>query len=472
MGIPSIMETGVKTIRGLAPLIKSGAVSVPKLVQDTLTRISRLDPAINSYITVLSESALREGEMADKQIAEGRYLGPLHGIPIAVKDLFYIKGVRMTAGSKILFNHIANYDSTVIRRLHEAGAILLGTTNLHEFAAGATNVNPFFGAVHNPWDLTRISGGSSGGSAAAVSAGLALGALGTDTAGSVRIPAALCGVVGLKPTYGMVSKFGVIPPEAAFDTVGVLTRCAWDAAALFSIITGHDPLDPTSVRAEVLDFIAGVEESFSHGRIGVPRGFFQDVIDQRISKFFERFITNLGRLEVASEDVEIKDIDRAFDIWFPIHRAENAAFHAEWYPSRSSEYGEDVRRGLQSGMEVTAVQYLNAQKSRARMEKEMVETMSHLDYLALPTVAVPAPRIGEDPMRVGGKAFDVHRLLIKLTVPFNVTGFPSLSLPIGSIDGLPVGAQIVGKPFEEVKIMALANAYEEKYGLFGEPTLN
>ena len=261
----------------------------------------------------------------------------------------------------------------------------------------------------------------------------------------------------------------VIPPEAAFDTVGVLTRCAWDAAALFSIITGHDPLDPTSVRAEVLDFIAGVEESFSHGRIGVPRGFFQDVIDQRISKFFERFITNLGRLEVASEDVEIKDIDRAFDIWFPICRAENAAFHAEWYPSRSSEYGEDVRRGLQSGMEVTAVQYLNAQKSRARMEKEMVETMSHLDYLALPTVAVPAPRIGEDPMRVGGKAFDVHRLLIKLTLPFNVTGFPSLSLPIGSIDGLPVGAQIVGKPFEEVKIMALANAYEEKYGLFGEP---
>src|SRR2546422_8703246 len=172
MGIPSIMQTGVKTIRGLAPLIKSGAVSVPKLVQDTLTRISRLDPAINSYITVLSESALREGEMADKQIAEGRYLGPLHGIPIAVKDLFYIKGVRMTAGSKILFNHIANYDSTVIRRLHEAGAILLGTTNLHEFAAGATNVNPFFGAVHNPWDLTRISGGSSGGAAPAVVAGL------------------------------------------------------------------------------------------------------------------------------------------------------------------------------------------------------------------------------------------------------------------------------------------------------------
>jgi aspartyl-tRNA(Asn)/glutamyl-tRNA(Gln) amidotransferase subunit A len=301
----------LKSIRELSPMIRSGSLSVTRLTAETFNRISKLNSSTNSFITVLQEVAMTEAERAERQIAEGRYLGPLHGIPVAVKDNISIRGVRSTAGSKILGDRIAAYDSTVVRKLHEAGAIIVGTTNMHEFAGGATSVNPFFGPVRNPWDTERISGGSSGGSAAAVSAGMAAGALGTDTAGSLRIPAAFCGVVGLKPTFGSTSRFGVVPAVASFDTVGVIAGCVWDAAVLFSAIAGKDDHDSTTIDRGTLPSLTEAERTPEQGKIAVPRSFFFEVLDEGVSDLFERFLTNMGEFGLSRGDLEVEVLQRA-----------------------------------------------------------------------------------------------------------------------------------------------------------------
>jgi aspartyl-tRNA(Asn)/glutamyl-tRNA(Gln) amidotransferase subunit A len=461
----------VKSIWELAPRIKRGELSPVSLVRETLQRIDRLNPRVNAYITILRDSALKEAESAEKAIREGKYLGPLHGIPIAIKDLIYINGVRITAGSKILATHTATYDAPVIRRLRSAGAVIIGTTNLHEFASGVTSVNPFFGPVRNPWDLTRISGGSSGGSAAAVAADLTVGAMGTDTSGSVRIPAALCGVVGLKPTYGRVSRAGVIPLAASFDTVGTLTSSCWDAAVLLRAISGRDPQDPTPADVEVQDYVSELERPMAASRVGVPRRFFFDIVDPEVSMLFELFLERLTQSGVTTSDSEIREIDKVYDTWAAIRRGEAAAFHDQWFPTMANEYGEDVRRAIEKGREVTAVQYINAQNRRPELKSSFLEAMRQVDFLAVPTTPVPAPLIGEEQVEVAGNKVDVYSILSRLTLPFNVTGFPVVSIPIGLVRGLPVGAQIIGRPFEESAILRLAFNYERKFG-FPAPPLN
>lgn len=461
----------VKSIRELAPRIRKGELSPVSLLRETLLRIERLNPRVNAYITVLEESALREAESAEKALREGEYLGPLHGVPIAIKDLIHIDGVRLTAGSKILATNTATYDAAVIQRLRSAGAVIVGTTNLHEFASGVTSVNPFFGPVRNPWDLKRISGGSSGGSAAAVAADLAVGAIGTDTSGSVRIPAALCGVVGLKPTYGRVSRVGVIPLAPSFDTVGTLTASSWDAAALLRVISGKSDQDETAVDVEVPDYVSEIERPLSKGRVGVARGFFLDVISPEVFKLFNLFIERLVRVGMTTVDVEMREIGKVYDAWAAIRRGEAAAFHEKWFASRKRDYGEDVRRSIEKGMEVTAVQYINAQNRRSELRASLLDAMAQVDFLVVPTTPVPAPRIGEDTVEVAGKKYDVYSLLSRLTLPFNVTGFPAVSIPLGLAHGLPVGAQIVGRPFEEGSILRLALTYEKNFAFPSPPPL-
>ncbi len=462
----------MKSIRELAPRIKRGELSPVSLVEETLQRIDRLNPRVNAYITILRDSALKEAESAEKALHEGNYLGPLHGIPVAIKDLINIRGVRITAGSKILATQVGTYDAPVIRSLRSAGAIIIGTTNMHEFASGVTNVNPFFGPVRNPWDLTKISGGSSGGSAAAVAANLTVGAIGTDTSGSIRIPAALCGVVGLKPTYGRVSRVGVIPLAGSFDTVGTLTSSCWDAAVLLSAISGGDPQDQSAAEVEVQDYVSEVERQTASNRGGVPRRFFFDIIDPEVSKLFELFLERLNKLGIGTTDVEIKQIDKVYDTWAAIRRGEAAAFHEQWFATMPDAYGDDVRRSIEKGMEVTAVQYINAQNRRPELKNSYLEAMRQVDFLAVPTTPVPAPSIGEEQVEVAGKKFDVYSILSRLTLPFNVTGFPVVSIPIGLAHGLPVGSQIIGRPFEESLILRLAFNYEKRFGLLGPPPLN
>lgn len=461
----------MKSIKSLAPRIERGELSPVRLTEEVLSKAERLNPRINAYITILRERALREAEAAERSIREGSYLGPLHGIPIAIKDLIYIDGVRCTAGSQILSTQVATYDSNVVKKLREAGAIIVGTTNLHEFASGVTSVNPFYGPVRNPWDTTRISGGSSGGSAAAVAAGMTVGAVGTDTSGSVRIPAALCGVVGLKPTYGRISRHGVIPLSTSFDTVGTLTSCVWDAAAMLQALAGHEASDETSEDVEVQNYFEGLEKPLREAKLGLPGEYFLDELTPAVSELFSKFLERMRESGISTKEVAIRAMADVYETWASIRRSEAAAFHAQWLSTMPQKYGEDVRKSLEMGGKITAVQYIKAQQRRPEIVESFLEAMKDVEFLVVPTVPVPAPKIGQEKVELAGKSVDVYSALSKLTLPFNVSGFPVISIPIGSTEGLPVGAQIVARPFEESSLLRIAYWYEERFGLRQDPPL-
>jgi aspartyl-tRNA(Asn)/glutamyl-tRNA(Gln) amidotransferase subunit A len=461
----------LQTIKDLAKAFRAQSSSPVTVVDDTLRRIDRLNPRINCYITVLRESALSEADRSEKRFRDGMPLGPLDGIPVAVKDLFYIQGVRCTAGSKILASNVAPYDSSAVQRLKAAGAVLIGTTNLHEFAAGVTNVNPHYGPVRNPWDETRVSGGSSGGSAAAVSSGMATAAIGTDTAGSVRIPASLCGVLGLKPTYGRVSRLGVIPLASSFDTVGTLTSCAWDAAALLQVLAGHSLEDVTTSTTEVPDYSSRMGAPFVGARVGVPRPYFHDSIDSSVEEAFDRFIGKIESMGCTVLEADFDGISEVYNSWLPIRRAEATAFHLRWLEGSPEFYGDDVRKSLELGRQVTAVEYVNAQNARPLLMERFASSMKGCDMMAVPTTSIPAPKIGQTTVEINGKQMEVYSALNRLTLPFNVVGFPALTIPAGLAAGLPTGIQLVAKPFEEAELLSFADAFEGKYGPYPDPPL-
>lgn len=379
-----------------------------------------------------------------------------------MKDLIYIKGVRCTAGSKILSDHVASYDSPISARLKSAGAVIVGTTNMHEFAAGITGDNPHYGPVRNPWDEERDPGGSSSGSAAAVAAGLSVSAIGTDTGGSTRVPAALCGIVGLKPTYGRISRLGVVPLASSFDTVGTLTSCAWDAAALLSVLAGHDSEDLTTVATEVPDYVAALAEVPAGLRVGVPRKYFHESVESGVEDAFSRFLDGLTAVGCSVQDLELEGIERVQDCWRTICRAEEAAFHLRWLESNPEAYGDDVRAALEQGRSISAVDYVNAQNLRPILMHGFSSSMNGVDVLAVPTTSIVAPKIGQKTVDVNGRQVDVRPALIDLTLPFNVVGFPAVSLPAGLNRGLPVGVQLVAGPFGEAKLLRLAEALKGK----------
>src|SRR5918999_2482417 len=292
----SLQDINNLTIRHISKLIASRKISCLELVDATIERIEKLNPKLNAFITTLDQSAKREAKHADSLIKQGKYLGPLHGIPISLKDLIYIKGIRSTSGSKILADFVPDYDSTVTRKLRKAGAIIIGTNNLHEFASGITGINPHYGPSMNPWDINRMSGGSSGGSAVAVSGGLSLASIGTETSGSIRVPSSLCGIFGLKPTYGRVSKYGVMPLAPSIDHVGTLARSAWDIAVVLQVIAGYDRMDPSSANVPIPDYLkeissfkrrnnsSNLDSSSARFKIGIPKQFFFDMIEPKVMK--------------------------------------------------------------------------------------------------------------------------------------------------------------------------------------------
>lgn len=450
---------------------RTQSVSPVAITEETLRRIERLNPRINCYITVLRDSALSEAERSERRFKEGTSCGPLDGVPIAVKDLFYIQGVKCTAGSKILASNVAPYDSSAVRRLKAAGAVLIGTTNLHEFAAGVTNVNPHYGPVRNPWDETRVSGGSSGGSAAAVASGMAVGAIGTDTAGSVRIPASLCGVLGLKPTYGRISRLGVVPLASSFDTVGTLTSCAWDSAALLQVLAGHSVEDLTTSATEVPDYTSGMGTPFEGARVGIPKLYFHHSNDPSVEEIFDRFIGKAESLGCKAKEADFDGIQEVYDSWLTIRRAEATAFHLKWLESSPGLYGDDVRKSLELGRRITAVEYVNAQNARPLLMERFASSMRDYDVMAVPTTSIPAPTIGQVSTEIDGEHVDVYTALNRLTLPFNFVGFPALTIPAGLAAGLPVGVQLVARPFEEAGLLRLADAFEGKYGPYPDPPL-
>jgi aspartyl-tRNA(Asn)/glutamyl-tRNA(Gln) amidotransferase subunit A len=453
--IPS--DVTVLSVAEAANLMRRKDLSPVELTQACLERIGRLDARLRAFITVTREEALVAAQRAASAIARGNHKGPLHGIPLALKDLFDTAGVRTTAGSKIMADRVPREDAEATARLKAAGAVILGKLNMHEFAYGATGVNPHYGAALNPWDPTRISGGSSSGSGAAVAAGMALGALGTDTGGSVRIPAALCGITGLKPTYGRVSRRGVIPLSWALDHVGPMARTASDAALILKAIAGHDPGDETSSEEPVPDYAKMLEDPRLRGlRVGVPREYFFDVVDAEVLAAVRGAISALGEIGTQVSEVSLPHIAEAPAAVNAIMLPEALAYHRRWLAERPEDYGDDVRRRLEMGLLYPAVSYIEAQRLRSLIVKKWRERVfDRVHMLAVPTTPVPAPGLEEGDLQA-------TLTLVRFTNPFNLVGLPAVSVPCGfTSGGLPIGLQLVGRWFEEGTVLAAAHAYQQ-----------
>ncbi len=455
------------SIKEAADDIRSGMTTPTELVNEALERIDQLDPEIHAFITVLRDSALKDAERAELEQRTGFNRSPLHGVPIGVKDIIAVKNVRTTAGSRVLADHVSLEDAMVVEQLRKAGAIIIGKTNTHEFAYG-TYTPP----TRNPWDMTRIPGGSSGGSAAATVAGMCLGAIGSDTGGSIRIPAACCGITGLKPTYGRVSCFGVIPLSWSLDHVGPLGRSAEDCAILFDAIAGYDPRDPNSVsgppsRSAAL-LINGAEGrgplSLQGLNIGIPQDEFVGPLDPEV-----RAAWRAALLVLQEEGAEIIDVELprpSIEMYRTIQSPEATLSHQQkgWLTDKLDLYTEQTRERLLRGQTIPAVDYLRAQYERRIFSSGLRTVMQRVDALVLPTLPIPAIPIAqiEQEIDIEGVRMGTAHALLSLTMPFNLAGLPAASCPCGfTANDLPIGLQIVGKPFEESTVLRIAHAYQQ-----------
>lgn len=448
------------TISQAAELIRERQLSPVELVQSVLKRIDEVEPRINAYITLLREEALEAAKAAESSILAGNYAGPLHGIPIGLKDVFSTKGVLTTAGSKVLAGWVPTENATIVERLKTAGAIIMGKHNMHEFALGPTNIRSYYGLVRNPWDLERIPGGSSGGSAAAIAASECLGAVGTDAAGSIREPASLCGIVGLKTTYGRVSLHGMVAPAWSMDTVGPMAKTVRDAALMLNVLAGRDPEDFISAEVPVPDYIQELQLGIKGLKIGVPRDYFFKGADEAVLKAVEGAIDLFRELGASVQEVDLPGIELATTARMVIRGAEATAYHLPHLRAHPGDYGPHLLSFLEVGMLYTAVQYVQAQRLRTRLVKEADKLLRQVDILVTPTTPVTAFKI-EDVVASKSSEAEMASRLMPLTAPINLLGLPAISMPCGfTPGGLPIGLQLVGKPFAEVTILRTAYAYE------------
>jgi len=460
-----VSDLAYASIAELGARLRARTLSPVELVEDLLSRIERR-AELGAFITVTAEAALAQAAEAAEEIAAGRYRGPLHGIPVSLKDLIETRGIRTTCGSRILATHVPARDAAVAARLREAGAILIGKTALHEFAYGVTTDNPHFGPTRNPWHVGRIPGGSSGGSGAAVAAGLGPASLGTDTGGSIRIPAALCGVVGLKPSYGRVSRHGVFPLAWTLDHVGPLTRTVEDAALVLQAIAGADPGDPTTLGQDVPDFGAAVHRPVRGLRVGAPADAYHRVMAEDVRAAFEEALGVLRGLGIQLGEVRFPRPVEASIAHTAILMSEASSVHERWLRERPEDYGEDTRARLRRGQFVTATHYLRAQRTRALVREEVDGLLgASCAALVMPTTPCVAPAIGEETALVGGARYDVRDALTRMTRLGNLLGLPAITVPCGIGEGgLPVGLQLIGRAMDEQTILAIAHAYERETG--------
>jgi aspartyl-tRNA(Asn)/glutamyl-tRNA(Gln) amidotransferase subunit A len=446
----------------LSRLIKKKEVSPVEVVKAHLARVEALEPALNSFITLLPEQAMEEARVAEREIQSGQYRGPLHGIPIGLKDLFYVKGVRNTSGSKIFDHFIPDYDSTLALKLKEAGVILLGKLNLHQFAYGPTGENPDYGNMHNPWDLGRITGGSSGGSGSATASGQCTLAMGTDTGGSIRIPSALCGLVGLKPTYGRLSRYGMTVLSWSQDHPGPMGRIVEDCALVMNAVAGYDPRDPSSAHRLIPDFTQSLTEDIKGLRVGVPKEPFEDPIDSEVEHFVRNAIELLVKLGATVYEISWPLYHESKAISSTILMAEATAYHSQLMKQQDFRLDPKVRLRLEAGLLISAVDYLQAQRARRLFYQQSCDLFKKVDLLAGPTVPITACNIGTEEVQIGITHMGVIPALTQHTRPYNLNGFPAITVPCGfSKNGLPIGFQLAGKPFDEETVLRAAFAYEQ-----------
>jgi len=442
------------SLREAAEQIRKRKVSPVELTTACLARINQTNPALNAFITITAESALQQAHEAEAEVMRGKWRGPLHGVPIALKDLFDTAGVKTTAGSGVFKDRVPTEDAEVVRRLKAAGAVLLGKTNMQEFAFGGTSIVSYFGAVHNPWELGHIAGGSSGGSAAALAAELCYGALGSDTAGSVRLPASICGIVGLKPTYGLVSIRGVIPLSWSLDHVGPMGRTVADTALLLQVIAGYDEKDTTSEPMSVPDYSQALTAKVSSLRIGAPREFFFADLDPEIDAAMKEALSVLGKLTAGIRDVDLpaNNMETLRDV---VRAAEAYAYHREYVNKTPELYQPLTLKRIQAGANVSTPSYIQGRRDLAQVRRTAAKWLESVDLLVTPTIPIP-------PAAISDPHADDILPEVRNTSPFDVNGWPAISLPCGfTRQGLPIGLQIIGPHGGEAVVFQLAHAYEQ-----------
>ncbi len=444
--------------------LRKRKISCRELTDACLGKIQQLNPSLNAFITVCEESARKQAEKLDEELEDGFDRGPLHGIPIAHKDLVCTKGIRTTSGSKLFSDYVSDYDATVVSRLHEAGTVMLGKTGLHELAYGITSTNPHFGAVRNPHDPERVPGGSSGGAGTAVASGMALMATGTDTGGSIRIPASFCGVVGLKPTYGRVSRHGVRPLGLSLDHIGPLTSTVRDAAIALHAMAGFDDRDGSSSREPVLEYVPPSPCSLGGVRIGLPQNYYFDAVANEVRDAVQQAARNTESMGARVVSVRVPDVEELNLVARTILLAEASAVF-EQYMNEREKFGDDVLALLDQGRLVPATVYVNAQRMRKMFVQEWQMIFSSVDCLITPTTPTVAPLIGQREMDVDGSKVDVRLATTRFMRGVNALGFPALSIPCGmTAEKLPMGLQIIGRPFEEDVVLRVGAAIEDALG--------
>jgi aspartyl-tRNA(Asn)/glutamyl-tRNA(Gln) amidotransferase subunit A len=452
----SASELTLLPITRLSSLIHSNGISAIELTDAYLQRIESLDGSLKSYLTLTADRARDDANRADRELRMGRSRGPMHGIPIALKDLFDTAGIRTTGGSRVLWERVPSQDATVTSRLSAAGAVLLGKLMMHEFAIAGPYLDDAIPPAHNPWSTDRVPGGSSSGSAAAVAAGLCGGALGSDTGGSIRGPAAYCGIVGLKPTYGLVSRAGVLPLSWSLDHAGPMTRTVADTAAMLQAIAGYDPGDAASAYVDIPDYSTALSGSARGIRVGVPRRFIDSApgLEPDVLTAFNESLQTLTRLGADVRDIEIDGIDHAEAIQSTIMFAEAAAYHEEWLQTRRELYSRGFWDRVRPGLFHTATEYIQAQRGRTMFCRAMSDALTQVDVIATPTMVRTAPTFQEEAESRSPIRGQFNRV-------FNATGQPSLSIPCGfDHHGLPIGLLLSGRAFEEPTVLRLGDAYE------------
>ena len=443
------------SILELSHQLRRRELSPVELTRDCLAKIEKLNPVLNAFITVTADSALREAAEAEAEIQRGHWRGPLHGVPIGLKDLIDTAGVRTTAASALFKDRIPSEDAEVVRRLKNAGAVLLGKQNLHEFAFGGSSVISYFGEVRNPWTPEHIAGGSSGGSTAAVAAGMCYAAIGTDTGGSIREPASLCGVVGLKPTYGRVSARGVVPLAPSLDHVGPITRTVADLAVLLQAIAGHDPRDPNSANTPVDDYLAALDRKIGKIRIGVPRKYFYEKLDSEVASAVEQALAVL-----KSHGAELREVELQVPTDWTLLPAEVYLCHADLVVRAAELYQPETLRRIRAGQNISAAEAEARRRDLKKVRSEIDQVFEDVQVLVTPTTPLPAPSLADmerDPDQLRPKELT----LLPNTRPFSMWGLPAVSVPCGfTKSGLPIGLQITGAHWSESSVLQVAHLYE------------
>ncbi|RKQ28179.1 amidase [Oceanobacillus halophilus] len=445
------------TASELAPFIQSRQLSPVELTEHLLNRITQFDPTLRTYITPLPDLAMRQAKEAETIIMNGGYKGPLHGIPIGVKDNFYTKGIRTTVGSKLLANFIPDKNATTVDKLLNAGGIMLGKQNMHELAAGSTGTNPYFGNTLNPWNIQYMPGGSSSGAASSLASGLTTLATGTDTFGSIRLPASMCGIYGLKPTYGLVSTHGVFPTAMSLDTAGPMARSVSDLALMLTYMAGYDPSDPASLETSILDYGESLYTGIKGIKIGIPTYYLQD-LDPDVERLFTKAIENLKYLGAQVRVIDIPELSMATFSSYATVTGEASAYHHKWLQTYPEYYSADIRTFFLTGTLTNTPQYIQAQQARRKIVKAFQQAFLEVDVLLGPTIPITTPAYSKNWLE---QNLGVVKRTLPFTSPVNLTGTPAISVPMG-IDrsGLPVGMQFIGNHLSEKQLLQIGSAWE------------